>query len=115
VLTEAKFAGNEDAQKACSEVLIHQGIKYVAIPSIENAEKRLTKVTLTHLPFESQEERKEGLLQSMEKYEQVCQFRLFTTAKGYFEGEAAVLLDTSTKGEGYHAEELSRLPRSEVQ
>ncbi|KAI9283632.1 hypothetical protein BC943DRAFT_327396 [Umbelopsis sp. AD052] len=98
-----------DAKKACSEGLIHEGINYVATPSIENAEKLLTKVTLTHLPLESQEEIKEGLLQSMEKYGQVCQIRLFTTARGHFEGEAAVLLDTSKKGEEHQAEELTRM------
>ncbi|KAI9280930.1 hypothetical protein BC943DRAFT_282870, partial [Umbelopsis sp. AD052] len=108
-LIEVKFADIKDAKKACSEGLIHEGINYVATPSIENAEKLLTKVTLTHLPLESQEEIKEGLLQSMEKYGQVCQIRLFTTARGHFEGEAAVLLDISKKGEEHQAEELTRM------
>jgi hypothetical protein len=108
-LIEAKFRDTENAKKACEKGLTHQGINYMATPSIENAEKRLTKVNLTHLPLEHQDEIKAGLMHSMEKYGQVCQIKLYTTARGHFEGEAAVLLDTTQKGEDHHSEELTRM------
>jgi len=89
--------------------LTHEGINYQATPSIENSEKSLIKVNLTHLPLDHQDEIKEGLMQSMEKYGQVCQMKLFTTARGYFEGEATVLLDTTQRGEDQQSEELTRM------
>jgi hypothetical protein len=67
LLIEAKFIEKVDATKACQD-----GVT-MATPSIENAEKRLTKVKLTRLPLEHQDEIKAGLIHSMEKYGQVCQ------------------------------------------
>ena len=81
----------------------------MAMPSTENAEKCLTKVNLTHLPLEHQIEIKAGFIHSMEKHGQVCQIKLYTTARGHFEGEAVVLLDTTQKGEDHHSEELTRM------
>ncbi|KAI9280926.1 hypothetical protein BC943DRAFT_339894 [Umbelopsis sp. AD052] len=100
-LIEAKFRDSDDAKKACEIGLVHEGIKYLATPWIENSEKVLTKVNLTHLPLEHQDDIKEGLIHSMEKYGQICQIKIFTTARGYFEGEATVLLDTTKEGEDY--------------
>ncbi|CAO3684623.1 unnamed protein product [Umbelopsis ramanniana] len=58
-------------------------------------------------PLDHQDKIKEGLMQSMEKYGQVCQIKLFIMARGHFEGEASVLLDTTQRDEDLFIEDHS--------
>lgn len=109
LLIEAKFVDPEHVTKACQQGVTIKGIQYYATPSIDVAERDFVKVNLSHLPLENRETLKEGLLQSMSKYGKVCQIKLYTTTRGYFEGEGTVILDVTSPAAGTHYESLMRM------
>jgi Zinc knuckle len=109
LLIEAKFVNTEDSAKACNEGVAYKGVQYYATPSIEGADKHFVKVNMSHLPLDRQEELKAGLLQSMVRYGRVCQIKLYTTARGYFEGEGTVILDCTATNPQQQMEALTRM------
>jgi hypothetical protein len=110
LLIKAKFVNSEHAIKACREGITHNAIQYLASPAIDGAEKQVVKVNVSHLPLDNHDTVCDGLIQSMARYGKVCQIRLYTTARGYFEGEGTVILDcTSTTGQKPHEELLPML------
>jgi hypothetical protein len=72
----------EVIKKTCKIGLIHREINYLATPLIGKAKKRLIRVNLNHLPLDSEEEIKDGLLMSCQNMRQVF-VRLISTARGY--------------------------------
>ncbi|KAF7720580.1 hypothetical protein EC973_007331 [Apophysomyces ossiformis] len=96
LIVEAKFVSSADSTKAVKEGLTFKGIQYKGSPSNDGANDKVIRLSLSQLPpFATKEELTDGLCNSLRTYGRVCQVKRYTN-RGYFEGEAVVLLDTSS-------------------
>jgi Zinc knuckle len=107
LIIEANFRNIEDASRAIKQGFAHEGIQYRGTPSNDGAESKLVRVSLSHLPLEDPDDLCDGLLNSLRYYGRVVQLKRFTK-DGFFEGEAAAILDCSPMN-GKEYQKLDRM------
>ncbi|CDH53293.1 hypothetical protein RO3G_01610 [Lichtheimia corymbifera JMRC:FSU:9682] len=96
LLIETRFDDDNARDKALTDGVTYDGITYRATRAL-SADAEITKVNFSHLPFLSQEVIEQVLRNAMGAYGRVCQIRLYVEPESEtFEGEATVILDTST-------------------
>ncbi|KAJ8661457.1 hypothetical protein O0I10_002723 [Lichtheimia ornata] len=82
--------------KALTDGVTYDGVTYRATRAL-SADAEITKVNFSHLPFLAQDVIEQVLKNAMSAYGRVCQIRLYVEPESEtFEGEATVILDTST-------------------
>ncbi|GAB5592604.1 hypothetical protein Unana1_07504 [Umbelopsis nana] len=107
LITEANFRNIEDASRAIKQGFAHEGIQYRGTVSNDGAESKLVRVSLSRLPLEDPDDLCDGLLNSLRYYGRVVQLKRFTK-DGFFEGEAAAILDCSPMN-GKEYQKLDRM------
>jgi hypothetical protein len=95
LIIEVKFCNPTDGTKAVKEGFVFKDILYKGVPANDGANDKLVRLSLSQLPFfVSRQELSDGLRQSLGRFGKVCQVKRLTN-RGYFEGEAVVILDIS--------------------
>ncbi|KAJ8656761.1 hypothetical protein O0I10_007609 [Lichtheimia ornata] len=96
LLIETRFEDDNARDKALTDGVTYDGVTYRATRAL-SADAEITKVNFSHLPFLAQDVIEQVLKNAMSAYGRVCQIRLYVEPESEtFEGEATVILDTST-------------------
>ncbi|KAI8084430.1 uncharacterized protein BX664DRAFT_330489, partial [Halteromyces radiatus] len=94
LLIEVQFVHPADRKKAIQQGVVCNNILYKGTPANEGTSDQLVRLTLSQLPyFLPDDVLCKELLDGLRRYGKVCQIKKITN-RGYFEGDALVLLDT---------------------
>ncbi|SAM09762.1 hypothetical protein [Absidia glauca] len=93
LMVEFQFQDPAHRAKAISKGFVFNNIQYKGTPANDGITDKLVRVTLSQLPyFLPDSTMVKELLDGLRRYGKVCQIKKITN-RGYFEGDAVVLMD----------------------